>query len=421
MPTVKPTSSRGAPRPPGVAFGTSYQNGGHIRVLSPSGRLLCERNTNEEVDSSPAVGQFLAGGGVGIVAGTGNTFKASDNKAVIAINSHCGLAWEDHLDGITASSPALVDALGNGQLQVAEGTNNGSTGGIWLLNGPEGHVLWHVAAIGPIIGSITSADLGPGYQDLLVPTGEGLQIVDGKTGATVAIAERGILGMQDSPLVTDDPNGTIGITIAGFTGSTAQNLHGEIFHFEVPGSHGDLVNEKGAWPMFHHDPQLTGSAGTPAPTIRVPCRPPSGKPLGYYMDASDGGIFTFGHLPFCGSTGGIVLNKPIVGMAATSDAGGYWLVASDGGIFAFGDAEFFGSTGGDPPEQADRRDGGHRRTAGATGWWRRMVGSSPSVTPSSSGRPAQSTSTSRSWAWRATPDGKGYWLVASDGGHLRLR
>ena len=32
-------------------------------------------------------------------------------------------------------------------------------------------------------------------------------------------------------------------------------------------------------------------------------------------------------------------------MAATSDAKGYWLVASDGGIFAYGDAGFFGSKG----------------------------------------------------------------------------
>ena len=35
-------------------------------------------------------------------------------------------------------------------------------------------------------------------------------------------------------------------------------------------------------------------------------------------------------------------------MAATPDGGGYWLVASDGGIFAFGDAKFFGSLGGRP-------------------------------------------------------------------------
>ena len=32
-------------------------------------------------------------------------------------------------------------------------------------------------------------------------------------------------------------------------------------------------------------------------------------------------------------------------MAATSDGHGYWLVASDGGIFSFGDALFEGSTG----------------------------------------------------------------------------
>jgi hypothetical protein len=32
-------------------------------------------------------------------------------------------------------------------------------------------------------------------------------------------------------------------------------------------------------------------------------------------------------------------------MAATPDGQGYWLVATDGGIFAFGDPGFFGSTG----------------------------------------------------------------------------
>ena len=59
---------------------------------------------------------------------------------------------------------------------------------------------------------------------------------------------------------------------------------------------------------------------------------------GYWLAAADGGIFTFGDAGYFGSTGAIHLNKPIVGMAATIDAGGYWLVASDGGIFTFGDA-----------------------------------------------------------------------------------
>ncbi|MGZ7023851.1 MAG: hypothetical protein ACXVJ3_21650, partial [Ilumatobacteraceae bacterium] len=43
------------------------------------------------------------------------------------------------------------------------------------------------------------------------------------------------------------------------------------------------------------------------------------------------------------STGGIRLNQPVVGIVATPTGHGYWLVASDGGIFSFGDARFQGS------------------------------------------------------------------------------
>jgi hypothetical protein len=70
---------------------------------------------------------------------------------------------------------------------------------------------------------------------------------------------------------------------------------------------------------------------------------PTGK--GYWLVATDGGIFSFGDARFYGSTGAVILNQPIVGMAATPSASGYWLVASDGGIFTFGDAPFAGSTG----------------------------------------------------------------------------
>jgi hypothetical protein len=64
---------------------------------------------------------------------------------------------------------------------------------------------------------------------------------------------------------------------------------------------------------------------------------------GYWLVASDGGVFSFGDAAFHGSTGAITLNKPIVGISSSPDGQGYWLVASDGGIFNFGDAAFSGS------------------------------------------------------------------------------
>jgi hypothetical protein len=359
----------------GIAYGVTYANSGHLRVLSPTGNaggsqpgagLDCEYNTNETVESSPAVGEFFGSSEtVGIVFGTGATYGQSDTNKLIAVDSHCNFVWSASLDGNTKSSPALADVLGNGQLQVIEGTDNGSTGSVYALNGANGATLWSTPTP-RVIGSVVTADLGSGHQDVLAPTVSGVVVLDGKTGSVITTLQ-GDTGFQNSPLITDDPNGTVGITLAGY-----QSGGSIIYHYEIAGSNGSLVDETGAWPEFHHDPALTGDAGT-AQNIEVPCTAPKGAPSGYDLTASDGGVFNFGNLPFCGSTGAIELNKPVVGMAVTPDGGGYWLVASDGGIFAFGDAKFYGSTGAMQLNQP-------------------IVGMA------------------------ATPDGKGYWLVASDGG-----
>jgi hypothetical protein len=94
---------------------------------------------------------------------------------------------------------------------------------------------------------------------------------------------------------------------------------------------------------------------------------------GYWLVASDGGIFTYGDARFYGSAGNIHLNQPIVGMTSTADGRGYWLVASDGGIFTYGDARFYGSAGNIHLNQP-------------------IVGMT------------------------RTLDGHGYWIVATDGG-----
>lgn len=66
---------------------------------------------------------------------------------------------------------------------------------------------------------------------------------------------------------------------------------------------------------------------------------------GYWEVASDGGVFSFGRAHYAGSLGAIPLNQPIVAIAPTPSGRGYWLAAADGGIFTFGDAPFLGSTG----------------------------------------------------------------------------
>ena len=69
---------------------------------------------------------------------------------------------------------------------------------------------------------------------------------------------------------------------------------------------------------------------------------------GYWLAASDGGVFAFGDASFFGSTGSTTLNAPVVGIATTPHGRGYWLVGADGGVFAFGDAAYHGSLAGRP-------------------------------------------------------------------------
>jgi hypothetical protein len=136
--------------------------------------------------------------------------------------------------------------------------------------------------------------------------------------------------------------------------------------------------------------------------------------LGYWLVASDGGIFGYGNAAFLGSRGGQPLNKPIVGMAATPDGGGYWLVASDGGIFSYGDAAFYGSRGGQP---LNKPIVGMAATPDGGGYW--LVASDGGIFSygdaafygSRGGQPLNKPIVGMA----ATPTG-GYWLVASDGG-----
>ncbi len=177
----------------------------------------------------------------------------------------------------------------------------------------------------------------------------------------------------------------------------------------------DAVGSDGGVFSFGNMPFLGSMGGTHlnAPMVGMAATPDGG---GYWLVAADGGVFTFGDATFDGSLGGTHLNAPIVGMASSPDGGGYWLVASDGGVFGLGDATFNGSLGGihlNAPivGLAATPDGGGYWLVAADGGVFTFgdAGYDGSVPGQGITHPAPITGIA------ATPDGGGYWVVGSDG------
>ena len=193
-------------------------------------------------------------------------------------------------------------------------------------------------------------------------------------------------------------------------GTKAQQVSvgGEANHFPTPSVGDGLLLAPSTDQVF----AFSGSAGLPGPPSPPPAAPPNSS---YWMDASDGGIFSFGNAGFYGSAGGMPLNRPVVGMTPAASKKGYWLVASDGGIFNYGDAAFFGSMGGQP---LNKPIVGMAATSDGGGYW--LVASDGGIFSfgdarffgSAGGTPLNKPAVGLA----ATPDNGGYWIAASDGG-----
>ncbi len=216
----------------------------------------------------------------------------------------------------------------------------------------------------------------------------------------------------------------IGQTIAsaGAMSGAPASSNGSFTDSYVPLPHGYwLVGSDGGIFTFGAT-QFYGSTGNlhlQRPVVGIV---PTADRGGYWLDASDGGVFSYGDTQFYGSIPGLglhpagsgqpnSLNAPIVGMVPSIDDGGYFMVASDGGVFAFGDARFAGSCPG---------IGGCSGSAVAVmpdhsgnGYW--LVTSSGSIYTFGDapyfGAPGRGNVTSAV----ATPDGRGYWVLLSDG------
>lgn len=338
----------------GLGNNRVYYAGGTLRALNGAGRELWRFRTNEVIDSSPAVGDLFHNGGQEIAFGTGQYYATtkggtSDSTKLFVVSSTGSLLWSANLGGYTLPSPALADLSGNGQLDVIEGTVNGpGTGKVWAFS-PSGHVLpgFPVQPMGAgsqIVGQVSTADLlGNGKQDILVP-GDGVYAYDGN-GQLLAHIGGGLIGVQNAPLVTQDSNGTLGITLAGFD---QNNLSvGVVQHYELSGG----TIGSGAWPQFRHDARLTGNMNPPPLPAYVPppkaasvAAAPSGQ--GYWIATPQGGVLNRGGATWYGSP----LSQyhgptasAVVGIAATPDGKGYYVTTASGAVYPYGDARWQGS------------------------------------------------------------------------------
>ena len=235
---------------------------------------------------------------------------------------------------------------------------------------------------------------------VLLPNGRVLALAGGVGGATADLYDPKTNGFRSAGAL-QIARGAASQTAAG-PGNTAVVLSSSTEEFEADAR----VCGQNCGKVL-----VVGNTDDPVSELYTPAEVRGG----YWLTASDGGVFAFGAAGFHGSTGNLRLNRPVVAMAATPSGKGYWLVASDGGVFAFGDAQFYGSTGA---IRLNQPIVGVARTPSGRGYW--LVAADGGVFAFGDAAFRGSTGAIRlnrpMVGMAATPTGRGYWLVASDGG-----
>jgi hypothetical protein len=186
---------------------------------------------------------------------------------------------------------------------------------------------------------------------------------------TTASATANETALHDAPCLHFDNTAVFGFGKATSHGAPVGSLRSPIVGIEAtPTGKGYWLVASDGGVFCFGDADFRGSTGAMHLNRPIVGMAATRSSKGYWLVASDGGIFSFGNAPFHGSTGNIKLNQPIVDMAAIRDGTGYWLVAADGGVFCFGDAPFFGSLGDSLGRSQSRTVDIAGRSAG-DGYW----------------------------------------------------
>jgi hypothetical protein len=271
-----------------------------------------------------AVCSLLLAGAVPVVIISGGPAAASDPGPTSVHSVGYWVAGQsiNFADGFGDAAPQAAGTIVSPVAPITAIAADPVDFGYWTASADGGVFAWgnagfqgsaapdHPAA--PIVG-IAATRSGQGYW------------LVGRDGGVFTFGDAPFFGAG----VGEDPSPVVGIARTGFhtsPGYLIAHADGAVFS-HIAGS-STRVN----MPI----------AGLVAPIVGISATP---SEMGYYLAASDGGVFTFGDAHFGGSLGGTALNAPISGITARND-GGYWLVGADHGIFSFGGAPFLGTTEG---------------------------------------------------------------------------
>ncbi|HWD56193.1 MAG TPA: Ig-like domain-containing protein, partial [Acidimicrobiales bacterium] len=373
-------------------------------------------STTTSLNVSPSTIPFGSESTVTFTATVSPQSAGSDATGVITVATPSTTLCTIDLSSAASCSTSQT-ALGAGAYTITA-TYSGNTN-FTSSSSTQGLTVNQATPSPPGIANLPSGAAEEGsFVASVATSGDGSRSVVSQTTGTCTVGSDGVtVSFLVAGACTLTPQVSSGHNFIGATGSpeTFSIAFGPRGYWLV-GSDGGIFSFGSA--------QFYGSMGaTPLQRPVVGITPTHDK-RGYWLVASDGGIFSFGDSNFYGSIPALGLHPagsglpnslgaPIVGMVPSSDGNGYFMVASDGGVFAFGDARFAGSCPG---------IGGCAGSAVAVmpdhsgnGYW--LVTSTGDIyafgdapffgSPSPQPSPVVNAV--------ATPDGHGYWILYANG------
>jgi hypothetical protein len=397
-------------------FGVPFKGNTTLQAKLFAGSVLAPGGDNTVTTVDPNL-KCQTGGSEGCTIFTGSQNELGQNLACVWIEGKAPTAMvgQADQDSATCTAPkapwqSTADQEARADATSDDGTPFPPTDGL--------DVVRFAVQSNPKISSVTPTDR---RQDV---TGEvlGVDGINFLPSALITISGTGVtLGptavVSDKRLeaslavAADAPPGPRDITVTNRSDGGTIACTG---CFRVIGQGYWMVASDGGIFAFG-DAKFAGSAGSQALNKPIVAMAPTPSGQGYWLVSSDGGIFNYGDAPFVGSAASVALTKPIVSMAPTPSGRGYWLVASDGGVFNYGDARFFGATS---RLTLARPIVSIVATASGKGYW--LLAADGGIFSFGDAKFFGSTGdlvlNKPIIAMAATKTGKGYWLVATDGG-----